>query len=62
MVQVGSNPLSSASIGPELRPGTKDLTKVEPSCSHRNKHQPVLVLLEANKDIKIKKKNIKFKI
>ena len=42
MVQVGSNPLSSASSGPKLSPRTKDFTSFEPSCIHRNKHCPGL--------------------
>ena len=42
MVQVGSNPLSSASIGTKLSPGIKDLTPFEASFSHRNKHRPGL--------------------
>ena len=42
MVQVGSNPLSSASIGLKLSPWTKYLTPFEPTFIHRNKHRPGL--------------------
>ena len=37
-----SNPMSSASIGTKLSPGTKDLTPFEPLLSHHNNHRPGL--------------------
>ena len=50
-VQVGSNPLSSASVGPKLSPWTKDLTLFEPSFNHRNKHRTGLVRWEKTEQI-----------
>ena len=43
MVQMGSNPLSSASIGLKLSP----LTPFEPLFIHRNKHHPGLHLIQS---------------
>ena len=48
MVQVGLNPLSSASISSKLSPGTKDLTLFEPSFSHPSKHRPGIDRTDAN--------------
>ena len=43
MVQVRSNPKSSASNRTKLGPGTKDLTQFELSFSYHNNYRPGLI-------------------